>query len=168
VFAFLSGLLVMKKLIFIFFLTLPFVSISQTVEVVNFDELEKAAFTPDKDTLKVINFWATWCGPCIKELPAFKAVSDKYPGVNFVYVSLDFTTNLERVKKMINAKGLKGDYYVLTGDQNVWINKIDENWQGDIPYTFLITQKGEKIKEPKTFESEEELEELIKKGLGKK
>ena len=66
------------------------VSENTEIEVYNFDQLE-SFLSSNTDKTLVVNFWATWCKPCIKELPYFEAIQSKYKGdVRVVLVSLDF------------------------------------------------------------------------------
>lgn len=136
---------------------------AQNLKVVEFDELHKE-ISSKSDTIKVINFWATWCKPCIIELPHFNEASEKISGkYKFIYVSLDFESKLSKVKEMIKEKNLNGEYYLLVGDPNEWINKIDPDWQGDIPYTAVV-QNGDIVKKAaRSFDSADELLLFINK-----
>src|SRR5690606_6809447 len=66
--------------------------VSKKVVSLNFEALEKKYFQKKNDSIYVINFWATWCKPCIKELPAFEKIASEYADkkVKVLLVSLDF------------------------------------------------------------------------------
>jgi thiol-disulfide isomerase/thioredoxin len=67
----------MRPLLLFFFSTLFFSANAQSVEVIKYKQLEEY-FSKKNDTLYVINFWATWCKPCVEELPAFEKVNSEY------------------------------------------------------------------------------------------
>jgi thiol-disulfide isomerase/thioredoxin len=101
----------------------------------------------DNDTLYVVNFWATWCAPCVKELPYFKQLSQEYAGrpVKFLLYSLDAQTNLEGTGRFLEKKKIPIECHLLAaGDPNVWINQIEPSWSGSIPAT-LLYQHGSKL-----------------------
>lgn len=115
----------------------------------------------DKDKVKVINFWATWCVPCVKELPYFEAIDgSEISGTNVevTLTSLDFEKNLKtRVIPFIEKKQLKSKVVLMTdGNANKWINKIDEGWSGAIPATYII-YKGNHYFFEKDYHNIEEL-----------
>lgn len=126
----------------------PFVILASTltnaqssVSSISFDALEKKIETEGNDSIHLINFWATWCAPCIKELPNFVAAQDslKDQEVKYIFVSLDFPGSEERVSKFFTSKNLKGEVIMLNEpDANVWIDKLDPDWQGNIPATWFI------------------------------
>lgn len=96
----------------------------------------------------VINFWATWCKPCVEELPCFEELREKYAhqGIQVLLVSLDFRSQLE--KKFIpflRNQRLRSEVALLADqDVNAWIPKIYEDWDGAIPATLVL--KGDKRK----------------------
>ncbi len=135
---------------------------SENYEVKSFDyEGLEAYMKAERDTTYVYNFWATWCAPCVKELPAFLELQEKYIDKPFklVLVSLDFPKSVEKnllpfleKKKMIVEVILLND-----SDANSWIEKIDKNWSGAIPATLII-----KNDERKFFEQSFDFETLEK------
>ncbi len=110
------------------------------VLVVNFDQLEPYLHHSN-DTVYLVNFWATWCAPCIKELPAIKAVEEKYANKKFkvLLVSLDMHKELaSRLYPFIKSKNITSDVFLLNDpNQNRWINKVDPEWSGEIPFTLI-------------------------------
>jgi thiol-disulfide isomerase/thioredoxin len=110
------------------------------IPVVDFSGLNPL-FNQDDGKIRVINFWATWCAPCIKELPYFEEVAEKYraKGVEVTLVSLDIPSMWEeRLPSFIIKKGLRSPVVVLDDpDQNSWIPRVDENWTGAIPATLI-------------------------------
>ena len=120
------------------------------IPVYDFAGLEPLINKKDNKTY-VINFWATWCKPCVKELPAFEAINEKYDdkGVEVVLVSLDFSDKLgSQVVPFVEKHGLKSDIVLLDDvDSNTWIPKVDESWSGAIPATLIYNNKKRKFYE---------------------
>lgn len=93
------------------------------------------------DTLYVLNFWATWCRPCVAELPYFQAAAEslagKYP-IRFWLVSLDFPPEGGKAAAALLArKSITLPAFWLTEkDPNVWIPNVNPDWDGAIPYTY--------------------------------
>ncbi len=139
---------------------------SKELEVYDFNGLEKFLYT-DTDDVYIVNFWATWCAPCVKEMPYFEAVNTAYSlkGVNVILVSLDFPQKYEsKLKPFIINKNLKSKVVALNDpDSNSWIPKISEDWSGAIPAT-LIYNKDKRQFYEKSF-TYEELETEVKQFL---
>ena len=98
----------------------------------------------------VVNFWATWCAPCIKEIPAFEKITEKYNSeeVKVLLVSLDFPDQIDKLTTFIDTKEIKSEVVFLDdGDANSWIPKIDKSWSGAIPATLIKTKKNKKFYE---------------------
>lgn len=126
-------------------LFIPLSGMSQNIAVLNFEELQKK-YTNDTDTLYLVNYWATWCKPCVEELPDFIKLNKELNDQKFkmILVSLDFPSQIEsRVIPFIKEKEINAEVVLLDDDANVWINLVDKDWDGDIPVTQII-QKGKK------------------------
>ncbi|GAL86599.1 alkyl hydroperoxide reductase [Sporocytophaga myxococcoides] len=151
---------------FTILLAIIFRSYSQQIQVVNYEQLDKI-INDTKDSVVVVNFWATWCKPCIEELPYFAeaGMSSKNKPVKFLFVSMDFTSKKDKAEDVFSRSKLPGKVVLLNEDPNIWINKLNPQWGGDIPYTFLQDKKGNRTHYPKTFATSEELINLIKKEL---
>lgn len=139
---------------------------AQDVKVIKFDELQQLRQSPG-DTLYVVNFWATWCKPCIKELPYFEAASaaHKDQPVRVVLVSMDAAEDLEkRVKPFVQKRGLKADVMLLDEvDGNTWIDKLEPKWSGAIPATLFFNNKRNQYEFVEREMTQEELQSLINK-----
>jgi thiol-disulfide isomerase/thioredoxin len=137
---------------------------AQTINVVKFDKLQELRNAPG-DTLYVVNFWATWCGPCIKELPYFEAVNKQYKNqpVRVILVSMDAAEDLQKVKNMQQKRNLASDIWLLDEtDANAWIDKLEPKWSGAIPATMLFNNKRKQYQFLEKELKEEELQSLIK------
>jgi len=148
-------------------------ALSKPLKVYEKDGIKLKSYTFDglqpylnqkNDTVYVINFWATWCVPCIKELPHFEKLNQKYKSGKFkmILVSLDFPKMIEsRVIPFIQNKNLQAEVLVLNDpDANTWIEKVAKEWSGAIPATVIYKNDKQKFYE-QSF-TEEELETEIK------
>jgi len=95
----------------------------------------------DTQGIVLYNFWATWCKPCVEELPFFQAIPSQIEGVSIkvVLVSLDFPSQFEsRLLPFIAKKNIQQEVILLDGgNPNVWIDQIDSDWSGSIPATLF-------------------------------
>lgn len=120
---------------------------SQSLSVIKITDLEKR-IQNNSDTTYIINFWATWCVPCIKELPDFDSIhnnfEDKY--VKVLLVSLDFVEDIEKkIVPFLKKKNVKSEVVVLDEvNGNYFIPKVSETWTGAIPATLIINNKKKK------------------------
>lgn len=108
-------------------------------KTVDYDGLETLLVNSTAE-VTVVNFWATWCKPCIKELPYFEQVSTNYDDreVDVILVSLDFPNQKEHLENFITKRHLKSEVILLDdADANRWINEVDESWSGALPATLL-------------------------------
>lgn len=98
-----------------------------------------------KDTTYIVNFWATWCGPCVEELPYFEKlnVSYKKRPVKVILMSLDFKSKLQsQVIPFVKKQKLTAEVYVINEpDQQAFIERVDKKWSGAIPATWFINTK---------------------------
>lgn len=112
----------------------------------NFDEFEKF-LNKKNDTTYVINFWATWCRPCVAELPYFFQLEEelKNEKVHFIFVSLDFPKSVDgKLLPYLKEKGIDSHVVLLDDpDANSWIPKVSGGWQGSIPATVIYNSTGD-------------------------
>lgn len=116
---------------------------AQSVTIIKFDDFLAMSSKPN-DTTYVFNFWATWCKPCIEELPSFEAANSAFANdkVKVILISLDFKRQVEAVNKFIADKQLKSQVYLLDEvNYNKWIDQVDASWTGAIPATVIINNK---------------------------
>lgn len=136
----------------------------KSIPIYNFDEFEHILHFEDEKTY-IVNFWATWCKPCIKELPYFEEIKENYKNnnVEVILVSLDFSENIEtHLLPFIEKHSLKSKIVLLDDvDSNRWIPLVSEEWSGAIPATIIYT-KNKRIFYERTFTYEELETELNK------
>lgn len=136
---------------------------------VNYEEL-KSIIQKDDGKLYVVNFWATWCKPCIEELPHFMEVNELYksdPNYKMILVSLDNVKAMDtKVKKFIESNHLNVDVYLLDDNKkmNEWIPATDKTWSGAIPATIFYKNK-KKVHFQEMQMTQYELEDIINENL---
>lgn len=159
----------MQKLRFFFILLLMAAGMqAQNIPLLKYEQLE-SRIAGEKAELLVVNFWATTCAPCVKELPHFMEVNAEYkdnPGFKMLLVSLDRAKDLERVKKFMKDRKITAEVVVLDDNKrmNTWIPRINLDWGGEIPVT-LIYKNNEQVHFQNGEMSKEELQQVIKQHL---
>lgn len=144
-FKFVRNAIIMMALLF---LSNDSVAQSQTqysIPVVGFSEIQQI-LDRESDTLYILNFWATWCKPCVMELPEFEKVNSEFKDdahFKMILVSLDFPEKIPSlVIPFIERRNLEAEVWVLDEpDANAWIDKIDPSWSGAIPATVIVNRK---------------------------
>lgn len=118
------------------------------------------------DTVYVVNFWATWCKPCIEELPDFEKLTQTYADkkVKVVLASNDFSKQVEtRLKPFVKQQNIKSlVVFINEKTPNDWMPLISEEWDGNIPATLIVKgSKGFSVFVPQQMHYED-LEKIIK------
>ncbi|KAF2335830.1 MAG: TlpA family protein disulfide reductase [Flavobacterium nitrogenifigens] len=149
-----------KPFFYIFLFSIISVSAySQNVKLININQLNER-IKNGKDSTYVVNFWATWCAPCIKELPYFEKLGAEYKSEKLavLLVSLDFKSKLEsNVIPFVKRKNLKNEVFLLNeSSPQEFIDRIDPSWSGSIPATLFIKNDKRKF-----VESEFTYEQLL-------
>ncbi|MEO9474587.1 MAG: TlpA disulfide reductase family protein [Cyclobacteriaceae bacterium] len=151
------------KILFLCAFLLTFTSaFSQEVVKINMDELNQEMIS-DENHIKVFNFWASWCGPCVKELPYFDELADN-PNLNVTLVSLDFEEEIKKASSILKKKGIGLSSYLL--DEKDFIDKVDSSWTGAIPATLILDKSGNRYFFEKAF-TRDELHQTINNIISK-
>lgn len=165
-------ILIRSLLPFILFLSLALqapVLLAQT-RIVHWADVEKV-LQDTSDSLTVMNFWATWCRPCVAELPHFEKLRKSYRAkpVRFLYISLDFSEEIaKRVNPFVEKKLYGARVWLLNEtDYNQWIGRLDPQWSGSIPATLLLHPPSRKRIFLAQELSEEELKSHIEQIINK-
>jgi len=135
------------------------------IPVYSFDDFNRKILqNVDSNKVYVVNFWATWCKPCVEELPLFFELEEKLKnkGVEFIYVSLDFLKQLEKsLVPFLNKNKVSSKVIVLDQkNANEWMDKIETDWSGSIPATLFYNSTTRKFHEGK-FDKIADLEKII-------
>ncbi len=136
----------MNKSIFAIFiaviLTSPVFS-QNDIKVVKIEELKKV-YVKANDTTYIVNFFATWCGPCMMEMPVLNKFYDEHKDTNvqLIFVSLDNAGTLKKLPLKLKKIGVQAPVYLLNESSDFsWLPYIDKRWQGSIPATMVINNK---------------------------
>jgi thiol-disulfide isomerase/thioredoxin len=141
----------MKKIIFLLILSALFgieSSYAQHIASYAADDLNKRV--AGKDTIYIVNFWATWCVPCVKELPAFNKIQEEYKdkAVKIILLSFDFKEQYPgKLSAWIQKKQLKPEVvWFNETNPTLYIPKLAPDWEGGLPATILINNiTGERL-----------------------
>jgi thiol-disulfide isomerase/thioredoxin len=137
--------------------------LAQDAEQIHLKDLQNAINTPS-ERIQVFNFWATWCGPCVKEIPLFEKLNQENKSVEVTLVSMDYDLdpNPDKVNRFVARKKIQSKVVILAEtDPNSWIDKIDKDWSGALPSTLIINTKSGKRKLVQKELREGDLEKLI-------
>jgi thiol-disulfide isomerase/thioredoxin len=141
-------------------LTLPLALKGQ--DLIRLPDLQSAIH--EKGLVKVVNFWATWCAPCVKEMPFFEKLNEENRNVKVLLVSMDYDLDPDpaKVKRFVERKKILSKVVILAEENpNAWIEKIDKSWTGALPSTLVINPNTGKRKFVQGELKEGDLEKLI-------
>ena len=130
-----------KYLVYFSVVLTSFVFEGDKPRLIKADEL-MARIRNSSDTTYVINFWATWCSPCVKELPDFEKLNENYKDkkVKVLLVSIDFASDYEsKLLPFVEKKKLRSEVMLLDESKpNDFIDKINRRWSRSIPATMIV------------------------------
>ncbi len=140
---------------------------SQEVKQINsIDEL-RTVLDSGKGKVMLVNYWATWCVPCVKEFPELVRLYAAYKekGFELVFISLDDLIDKDtKLKSFLSKQGVDfATYFGNFPKPEVLMDFMDKNWQGEIPATFIIDKEGNTVKTIFGSRSYEEFETEILK-----
>ena len=150
----------LRKFLLLSSLAFPYTLFSQ--DLIKLPELQKLIH--QTGPVKVINFWATWCAPCVKEMPLFEKLNHDDKSIKVILVSMDYDLDPDpaKVKRFIERKKILAEVVILAEENpNDWIEKIDKNWTGALPSTLVINPNSGKIKFIQGELKEGDLEKVI-------
>jgi len=110
--------------------------------------IQKLLKNEDAGKLRLINVWATWCGPCIIEYPEFIALQRMYGARDFEFISIsaDNPKQESKVLKFLEEKhSAVPNYLFSNSDKYALIEAIDPDWNGALPYTVLSEPNGKVV-----------------------
>ncbi len=116
------------------------------------------------DKLRLINVWATWCGPCVAEFADLVTLNHTYRdrGLEFVSISADDPSRTDKALKFLVSKQASGPNYIYTGDDKYkMIDAVDPKWDGALPYTMLVDPDGKIVYAHQGAIDPEELRKII-------
>ncbi|MBN1465202.1 redoxin domain-containing protein [candidate division KSB1 bacterium] len=102
----------------------------------------------ESKNVRLINVWATWCGPCVVEFPELVKINRMYRGRNFEFITIsaDKPTQAEQVLKFLTGKeAANKNYHFDSTDVYALIDAVDAEWAGALPYTIIVAPGGKVI-----------------------
>jgi thiol-disulfide isomerase/thioredoxin len=96
----------------------------------------------------LVNFWATWCQPCVEEFPTITDLMVQYKpkGLQVYFISVDFIDNLEGVKAFLAQMGVHEPSFIKPdGNDNAFIDGIHKDWSGAVPFTIIFSRTSGKV-----------------------
>jgi len=129
---------------------------AQQIESYTFESLNQKIQEESREQVVLVNFWATWCKPCIQELPYFESLNHdkRETKLKVLLVSLDMEK--ERAENYAQKKQLESEVlYLDEVDFNRWIDQISPDWSGAIPATLMIAPGGREAFYEGSFSKEE-------------
>lgn len=134
----------MKFRFTILLVLIAFTASAQQVGVIKLHDLDRR-LDNTSDTTYIVNFWATWCSPCVKELPDFDSIT-KTAGtqkIKVLLVTMDFKEDRDsKVLPFVARKQLRSEVYLLDETNgNYFIPKISDKWSGALPATLFVNNK---------------------------
>lgn len=133
-----------KYLLIIVLMVLCGAAMSQDLKKVKIGDIEEYIKKSDHPIL--VSFWATWCAPCVEEIPWLQEGVEKHKSdsVELILVSLDFPTYYPtKVKDFIKQRNFKATFMWLDEtDADMFCPRVDKKWDGTIPVTLFVNNKN--------------------------
>ena len=130
----------------------------------------KALVKNGSSKYRLINVWATWCGPCISEMPDLVYTSWMFRNRDFEFITIssDKPDKADKAKEILKQKKVSGKHYIFSNtDKYKLIEAVDKNWQGALPYTLLVAPDGKVIYSSQGEINPIELRKAIAEVLGR-
>jgi thiol-disulfide isomerase/thioredoxin len=134
-----------------------------TIEMID-EEGIKDLLKNNSDKLRLINIWATWCGPCVTEFPSFIEINRMYRGRDFEFISIsaDDPANKEKALKFLQKQQASNKNYIYNNDDKYkMIEAVNPDWEGALPYTVLVEPGGKIVFVSKGTINPAELKKMI-------
>ncbi|HNE50650.1 MAG TPA: TlpA disulfide reductase family protein [Chitinophagales bacterium] len=125
---------------FVFIIVAISTKAQEAIPMVKIDDLKKV-YTKPNDTTYIVNFFATWCGPCMQEMPILNKFYEEHKNTatQLIFVSLDNIGTIKKLPAKMKKLGVQAPVYVLNESTDFsWLARIDKRWQGSIPATMVI------------------------------
>jgi thiol-disulfide isomerase/thioredoxin len=149
---------------------LVLVSCSKRLELraITADQLLATIAQSQGENAVLVNFWATWCVPCVEEFPMIVDLDQKYAdaGLRTYFVSVDFVDDRDRVMEFLRTSGVKSLSFIKDQKDLPFINGIDRNWSGALPFTMVMGRmSGDMLASWEGMAEEEKFEDAVQAAL---
>ena len=138
------------------------------LKTVNAADIHDQGMTHYQKEVVLINFWATWCSPCIEEFPMIVDLSNSFAekGLKIYFISADWEDQKEAVIQFLYDHGVEGlSFLKEEGNDNQFIRDIHEDWTGALPYTIIYNKNGEVFDHWENKKTQEIFQNAIQKAL---
>lgn len=119
-----------------------------SIDIANAAKIKERIAAHQGEQAVLVNFWATWCQPCVEEFPMITDLAAQYEpeGLKVYFVSVDFIDNLDGVKTFLSQMGVHEPSYIKPdGNDNAFIDGIHRDWSGAIPFTIIFSKTSGKV-----------------------
>ena len=169
----LTGIIALVLVLFLynFFLKPPSFSNGATAPAIESELIDGSSFELEdlKGNYVLIDFWGSWCGPCIKEIPQLKKLYSEFNGQsfndaqNFEVLSIALEKSDKYTRKIIKDRGLDWPYHIIDVSRVVMLSSIAQDYDvKELPTKFLLNPKGQIIGTDLSFE---EMSKLLRARL---
>lgn len=135
---------------------------ASTRSVEHVDDKQIAGLVERKNWVQIVNFWATWCEPCVEEIPILIRIQQKFKGVEVIGISMDEPGNEAAVKSFIAKHKIPYRIVLRQGqDFEKMVDAMDPNWIGALPATFIF-KNGKRVYSKVGLLNEEELLRVLR------
>jgi thiol-disulfide isomerase/thioredoxin len=125
-----------------------FTALGQDVKIITTQDEMKSILEANKGSVTLVNFWATWCPPCVKEFPEILKLYRDYreKGFKLIFVSLDDASETDsKLKPFLLKQGVDFvSYQGIFPKPEELTDAIDKNWGGEIPVTYIYDKEGKR------------------------
>jgi len=140
-----------------------------SIEELSIEQLKDLVANKDGGNYRLINVWATWCGPCVTEFPHFVDMNRMYRNREFelITISLDDLARKPNALNFLTRKQASMKNYIYKGDRDAFIEMINKKWEGPLPYTLFIAPGGKVLYGRQGLIEPLELKRIIVEGIGR-
>lgn len=105
-------------------------------------EIEKSSAS-----IKLLNVWATWCGPCIEEFPSLLKLREQYQsrGLELILVSADMPEEIDKIESFLRDQKVNFFTYLKTDSDEDFIKAMNPDWSGALPASFIYNRSGQMV-----------------------
>jgi peroxiredoxin len=139
-----------------------------TIEDLKLEDV-KALLANKTQDYKLINVWATWCGPCVAEFPEFMTMHHMYRNHEFemITISMDEMGRKQNALNFLKKKKASTKNYILNGDKYKFIEAIDKKWEGALPYTLFLAPNGTVLYSKQGIIDAQQMKKLVANNIGR-